>query len=90
MVALYLNICACLIKLQRKEDAIFSADEALKIEASPKAHYKKAQAYLQSINRDRDDIRLAILELKEAYSLSQDPFFVKQMHEAKQSFDAEK
>lgn len=31
LVALYLNICSCLTKLNKKEDAIHSADEALKI-----------------------------------------------------------
>ena len=31
LVALYLNICSCLTKLNRKEDAVHSADEALKL-----------------------------------------------------------
>lgn len=31
LVALYLNICSCLTKTNKKEDAVHSADEALKI-----------------------------------------------------------
>lgn len=90
MVALYLNICSCLTKMGKKDDALFSADEALKIENSFKAHYRKSQAYLNEINRTKDDIRLAILSLKEAYNISQDPFFIREMHAAKSSYENDK
>lgn len=76
MNAIYLNICHCLTKLNRKEEAIHSADLALKIQKTAKGYYKKAQAYLQYINRDETDYKLGLLELKEAYSLSNDKFIL--------------
>ncbi len=51
VLALYLNICSSLTKINKKEDAIHSADEALKLRETAKGYYKKAQAYLQFINR---------------------------------------
>lgn len=47
-----MNISNCLSKLNRKDEALMSADEALKVKNSVKGHYRKAQAYLQHINRD--------------------------------------
>lgn len=46
LIALYLNISSCLTKKNKKEEAIFSAEEALKIEDTAKGHYKRAIAYL--------------------------------------------
>jgi tetratricopeptide (TPR) repeat protein len=46
LIALYLNISSCLAKKNKKEEAIFSAEEALKIEDTAKGHYKRAIAYL--------------------------------------------
>lgn len=66
-MALYLNICSCLTKTNKKEDAIHSADEALKIKETAKAYYKKAQAYLQYINKDPSDIKLGFLYLNKSY-----------------------
>ena len=62
MNSIYLNICSCLTKLNCKEDAIYAADQALEIDqTNPKAHYRKAQAYLKYINRSADDIKLGFL-----------------------------
>ena len=36
-----------------------------------KAHYKKAQAYLQYINRANEEIKLGFLELKQAYDFAE-------------------
>lgn len=83
MSAFYLNICSCLTKLNKKEDAIRSADEALQINSTAKAHYKKAQAYLQFINKDNTDIKLGFYELNEAYKLSNDKSILEEMHRIK-------
>ena len=68
MKALYWNISSCLTKLNLKADAILAADEGLKLDISElekaKGHYRRAQAYLQYINRDNSDIKLGFLELK--------------------------
>lgn len=74
--AIYLNICHCLTKLNRKEQALYSADLALKIQKTAKGYYKKAQVYLQFINRDETDFKLGLLQLKEAYNLSNDKFIL--------------
>ena len=117
MSAFYLNICSCLTKLSLKKDAVFAADEGLKVlkglagveeerekgkvignendsqndkqnqnqnqnddhshsqninAGISKGHYKKAQAYLQYINRDEQDIKLGFYELKLAYDCARD------------------
>lgn len=61
LIALYLNISSCLTKINKKDDAIYSAEEALKIRKTTKGHYRKAQAYLKYVNRDSNDIKLGIL-----------------------------
>jgi hypothetical protein len=90
LVALYLNICSCLTKLNKKEDAIHSADEALKIKETAKAYYKKAQAYLQFINKETPDIKLGFYYLNKSYELSKDPSIVQQMHKIKKEIDEDR
>lgn len=75
-MAIYLNICSTLTKINRKNDAIHSADEALKIKETAKAYYKKAQSYIQFINRDSEDIKLGFYYLNKSYEISKDPIII--------------
>lgn len=61
----------------------------MKIKNTVKAHYRKAQAYLKYVNRDINDIKLGILELKEAYSIDKDPGLLAEMHAAKDNYEKE-
>lgn len=90
LIALYLNICSCLTKLNKKEDAIHSADEALKINETAKGYYKKAQAYLQYINKESSDIKLGFYYLNKSYEISKDPSIVQQMHRIKKEIDEDR
>ena len=84
LVALYLNICSALTKMNKKQEAIHSSEEALKLnESNPKIYYKKAQAYLQYINRGTSDIKLGFYYLNKAYELSKDQTILAQMHKIK-------
>ena len=83
MIALYLNISSCLTKMNKKEDAIHSADEALKIKETAKAFYKKAHAYLKFINRETPDIKLGFYYLNKSYQLSKDSSIIEEMHKIK-------
>ena len=76
LVAIYLNICSTLTKLNRKNDGIHSADEALKIKVTAKAYYKKAQSYIQFINRDSEDIKLGFYYLNKSYEISKDAIII--------------
>ena len=76
LVAIHLNICSTLTKLNRKNDAIHSADEALKIKETAKAYYKKAQSYIQFINRDSEDIKLGFYYLNKSYEISKDAIII--------------
>jgi hypothetical protein len=90
MVALYLNICSCLTKANKKEDAIHSAEEALQLKETAKGYYKKAQAYLQFINREDSDIKLGFYYLNKCYELSKDQAVVQEMHKIKRELDQER
>ena len=70
--------------MNKKDEAIHSSDEAFKInENNPKIFYKKAQAYLQYINRQTPDIKLGFYYLNKAYELSKDQTILAQMHKIK-------
>jgi hypothetical protein len=73
--------------MNKKEDAIHSADEALKLRETAKGYYKKAQAYLQFINKETQDIKLGFYYLNKSYELSKDPSLVQQMHRIKKEID---
>lgn len=90
MIALYLNICSCLTKTNKKEDALHSADEALKIKETAKGYYKKAQIYLQYINREGADIKLGFYYLNKCYEISKDQSVVQEMHKIKKEIDEER
>lgn len=61
----------------------------MKIRNTVKAHYKKAQVYLKYVNRDANDIKLGLLELKEAYSIEKNQEILKEMYGAKDSYEKE-
>ena len=60
-----------------------SVNEAMKIEETAKGHYKKAQAYLQYINRSIPDIKLGFYELSKAYEMSKDDSILREMKKIK-------
>jgi hypothetical protein len=84
---LYLNICSCLTKQNKKEEALFSADESLKVKRTTKGHYRKAQAYLKYVNREASDIKLGLLELKEAYTIENSVDLLREMHAVKENYE---
>ena len=59
-------------------------------EKNAKIHYKKAQAYLQYINRESSDIKLGFYYLNKAYELSKDQSILVQMHKIKKELDEER
>lgn len=56
-------------------------------EDNGKAYYKKAQAYLQYINRESSDIKVGFYFLNKAYELSKDQSILVQMHKIKKELD---
>lgn len=77
--------------MNKKDEAIHSAEEAYKInDSNPKIYYKKAQAYLQYINRDSSDVKLGFYYLNKAYELSKDQSILVQMHKIKKELDEER
>jgi len=62
----------------------------LKIKETAKAFYKKAQVYLQYINKETPDIKLGFYYLNKSYELSKDPTVVQQMHKIKKQIDEER
>lgn len=79
-----MNICSALTKMNKKDEALHSSEEALKINNNnAKIYYKKAQAFLQYINRDSSDIKLGFYYLNKAYELSKDQSILVQMHKIK-------
>jgi hypothetical protein len=62
----------------------------LKIRETAKGYYKKAQAYLQFINKEGSDIKLGFYYLNKSYELSKDPSIVQQMHKIKKEIDEDR
>lgn len=74
--------------MNKKDEAVHASEEALKInEDNPKIYYKKAQAYLQYINRESKDIKVGFYYLNKAYELSKDQNILVQMHKIKKEID---
>ena len=70
--------------MNKRDEAVHASEEALKInENNPKIYYKKAQAYLQYINRESNDIKVGFYYLNKAYELSKDQSILVQMHKIK-------
>lgn len=59
-------------------------------EKNAKIYYKKAQAYLQYINRESSDIKLGFYYLNKAYELSKYQSILVQMHKIKKELDEER
>ena len=55
-----------------------------------KGYFKKAQAYLQYINRDGSDIKLGFYYLNKCYEMSKDRWVLEQMHTIKKEIDEER
>lgn len=85
-----MNICSCLTKMNKKEDALHSVNEGMKIKETAKGNYKKAQVYLQYINKDCNDVKLGLLYLHRAYELSKDGAILQLMYSVKQEIEEEK
>ena len=95
---LYLNICLCLTKLNRKEEAIAATEEVIRMEPdNAKAYYRKGQAYVQYINREETDVKEGLKWLERSYEISKDPQLLNEMqairrkvveerHKAKKAF----
>jgi hypothetical protein len=71
MLKLHSNLCFCVAKLNFMNEAIYCADQAIKIEPwNVGCQYRKGQPYLQYTNLDQNDIREGFVCLKRIFSRS--------------------